>query len=213
MDLKKENIFVRRAFVVNFTQVMSDKNTIFEFLKCRIVSLELSCFALYNSIIFTYVFHFVLFTAKASPLQTDYKFDRFMSRCLALQKEKKSLEMQIRLELDNWKTCAKNGAPTSECRYRLSMLLKGFKAAQQTQDILIEKEKQRISSNENEYSKPKVHMLKNKLKFFALLNKQHEKLLEMVRQDVLDCRSICRQNYGDYDDESSIRYKDYFMLK
>ena len=144
-----------------------------------------------------------LFCIKDLPLQIDYKFERFMNKCLKLQKDKRSLEMQIRVELDNWRTLAKKGAPTVECRHRLSVFLKGFKAAQETQDLLIEKEKQRISSCENEYNKTKVHVLKNKLKFFAILNKQHEKLLEMVRQDVLDCRSICRPNSDDDDDDAS----------
>lgn len=136
-------------------------------------------------------------------LQADYNFERFMNKCLKLQKEKRLLEMQIRVELDNWRTRAKKGAPTTECRHRLSVFLKGFKVAQETQDLLIEKEKQRVNSFEKEYSKTKVIVLKNKLKFFAILNKQHEKLLEMVRQDVLDCRSICRQNYEDDGNDGS----------
>ena len=145
--------------------------------------------------------------AQHLPLQPDYHFERFMNKCLKLQKEKRSLEMQIRVELDNWRTRAKKGTPTTECRHRLSVFLKGFKMAQEAQDVLIEKEKQRINSFENEYSKTTVIVLKNKLKFFAVLNKQHEKLLEMVRQDVLDCRSICRQNYeNEISDGSRIRF-------
>ena len=129
-----------------------------------------------------------------------------MNKCIKLQKEKRSLEMQIRVELDNWRTRAKKGAPTTECRHRLSIFLKGFKVAQEAQDILIEKEKLAIKNFENEYSKAKVLVLKSKLKFFAMLNKQHEKLLEMVRQDVLDCRSICRQNY-ESDDSNDARIR------
>ena len=129
-----------------------------------------------------------------------------MNRCLALQKEKRSLEMQIRAELSNWRSRAKRGAPTSECRHRLSVLLKGFKVAQEMQDLLIEKEKQRLSNCH--FGTVKAHTLEDKLKFFSLLNKQHESILEMVRQDVLDCRSICRQNSdedNDDDDASRIR--------
>jgi len=145
---------------------------------------------------------------KQIPLQSEYNFERFMNKCIKLQKEKRSLEMQIRVELDNWRTRAKKGAPTTECRHRLSIFLKGFKVAQEAQDILIEKEKLKLKSFENEYSKAKVLVLKSKLKFFAMLNKQHEKLLEMVRQDVLDCRSICRQNYeSDDSNDARIRYR------
>ena len=137
------------------------------------------------------------------PKKIDSKFEHFMDKCFILQKEKKSLELQIRVELDNWRSRAKAGAPTAECRHRLSVYLKRFKTAQETQDILIEKEKTRLGNYENECDEDKVNELKNKLKFFSVLNKQHEKLLEMVRQDVQDCRAICRKFTEN--DDSQIR--------
>ncbi|XP_065068115.1 uncharacterized protein LOC135693523 isoform X1 [Rhopilema esculentum] len=139
------------------------------------------------------------------PKKIDSKFEHFMGKCFILQKEKKSLELQIRVELDNWRSRAKAGAPTAECRHRLSVYLKRFKTAQETQDILIEKEKTRLGNYENECDEDKVNELKNKLKFFSVLNKQHEKLLEMVRQDVQDCRAICRKFTEN--DDSQIRYR------
>ena len=126
-----------------------------------------------------------------------------MNHCFTLQKEKQSLESQIRIELDNWRARAKKGEPTTENRHRLSVYLKRFKAAHETQDILIEREKMRLYSYGNEADSRRVFELKDKLRFFSVLNKKHETLLEMVRQDLQDCRSICRKLN---DDDSHVRY-------
>ena len=136
-------------------------------------------------------------------MQVDFKLEKFMNHCFILQKEKKSLESQIRIELDNWRARAKKGEPTTESRHRLSLYLKKFKAAHETQDILIEREKVRLCSYGKEADSRRVFELKDKLRFFSVLNKQHETLLEMVRQDLHDCRSICRKSK---DDDSHVRY-------
>ena len=137
-----------------------------------------------------------------SEISSDEKFERFMSTCLQLQKEKRSLEMEVRVELDNWRLRAKKGAPSAECKHRISECLKRFKVAQEMQDILIDREKTRLGQHANQISKDSMLKLKNRLQFFSLLNKQHESLLEMVRKDVQDCRSICRN----IPDDSHIRY-------
>ncbi len=135
---------------------------------------------------------------------SDYRFDRFVRACFQLQKEKKWLEVQVRIELQNWRLRAKKGESSAECRHRISECLKMFKCVQETQDALIEKEKSRINSYGSDIGEDAVRNLKARLKFFSVLNEQHEALLEMVRRDVQDCRAICRK-VGDED--SQIRYR------
>eukprot|EP00794_Sanderia_malayensis_P015976 gene15976-17585_t len=118
---------------------------------------------------------------------SDSRFEKFVKVCLRLQKEKKYLELQIRMELENWRGNAKRGAPSAECRQRISEYLKLFKQAQETQDSFIEKEKLRLLCQGNGMSKEIQRKLKARLRFFSILNRQHEVLLEMAsttRRDI-----------------------------
>lgn len=112
------------------------------------------------------------------------------------------MELQVRIELENWRLRARKGEPSAECRHRISECLKLFKSAQETQDSLIEKEKSRLANygnlvDGNAMKKDSLLKLKARLRFFSILNKQHESLLEMVRKDVQDCRLICRKMTDD----------------
>lgn len=61
------------------------------------------------------------------------------------------------------------------------------------QDLLIEKEKLRLDAFRNCINEDTTNRIKKRLTFFQKLNKQHEALLEHVRQDIQDCRAICKR--------------------
>ena len=119
-----------------------------------------------------------------------------MNLCLQLQREKKSTELQIRIELENWRIRAKRGEPTSECKHRISELLTKFRNSQESQDILIEREKVRLNAYKNVITDEMTAKIRTRLKFFSSLNREHESLLDLVRQDVQDCKALCNR-FGD----------------
>ena len=88
---------------------------------------------------------------------------------------------------------AKNGDEGTECREKILELLSNFREAQRQQDTLIEKEKLRLDAFRNCINEDTTNRIKKRLTFFQKLNKQHEALLEHVRQDIQDCRAICKR--------------------
>ena len=138
---------------------------------------------------------------KATSAQ-DFKFEHFMKRCLELQGQKKNLESQIRLELENWRTKARNGTPRDECRRNVIGLLSQLKASQLAQDELISKEKHRLDAFRNVVNEDTTERLKMRLDFFSHLNKEHDKLLYLFREDSQECKAICKK-YSDV----QIRYE------
>ena len=100
--------------------------------------------------------------------------------------------MQIRTEVHNWKKVAKTGDEGTDCREGILGLLSKFREAQRQQDLLIEKEKLRLDAFRNCINEDTTNRIKKRLTFFQKLNKQHEALLEHVRQDIQDCRTICK---------------------
>lgn len=103
------------------------------------------------------------------------------------------LQVKIRAEVHNWQRVAKNGDEGTECRERILDLLSKFREAQRQQDLLIEKEKLRLDAFRNCINEDTTNRIKKRLTFFQKLNKQHEALLEHVRQDIQDCRTICKK--------------------
>lgn len=101
--------------------------------------------------------------------------------------------MQIRTEVHNWQRLSKNGQEGTECREKILELLNKFREAQMQQDLLIEKEKLRLDAFRNCINEDTTNRIKKRLTFFQKLNKQHEALLEHVRQDIQDCRAICKR--------------------
>ena len=91
-----------------------------------------------------------------------------MKRCLELQGQKKNLESQIRLELENWRTKARNGTPRDECRRNVIGLLSQLKASQLAQDELISKEKHRLDAFRNVVNEDTTERLKMRLEFFHI---------------------------------------------
>ena len=100
-----------------------------------------------------------------------------------------------------WQQRAKNGDEGVECKEKILGLLAKFRDVQQSQDNLIEKEKLRLDAFRNCINEDTTNRIKSRLEFFVQLNKQHETLLELVRQDVQDCKTICKK----YQD-SNLRY-------
>jgi hypothetical protein len=133
-------------------------------------------------------------TKTTSP--PDYKFEHFMKRCLELQGQKKNLESQIRLELETWRTKGRNGSPRDECRRNVVGLLSQLKASQLAQDELISKEKHRLDAFRNVVNEDTTERLKMRLEFFSQLNKEHDKLLYLFREDSQECKAICKK-YSD----------------
>lgn len=88
---------------------------------------------------------------------------------------------------------AKNGDEGTECREKILDLLSKFRDAQSQQDILIEKEKLRLDAFRNCINEDTTNRIKKRLTFFQKLNRQHEALLEHVRQDIQECRTICKK--------------------
>lgn len=88
---------------------------------------------------------------------------------------------------------AKNGDEGTECREKILGLLSKFRDAQSQQDILIEKEKLRLDAFRNCINEDTTNRIKKRLTFFQKLNRQHEALLEHVRQDIQECRTICKK--------------------
>jgi len=103
------------------------------------------------------------------------------------------LQVQVRTEVHNWQKLAKNGDEGTECREKILGLLSKFREAQRQQDLLIEKEKLRLDAFRNCINEDTTNRIKKRLTFFQKLNKQHEALLEHVRQDIQDCRMICKK--------------------
>ena len=102
-------------------------------------------------------------------------------------------QVQVRTEVHNWQKLAKNGDEGTECREKILGLLGKFREAQRQQDLLIEKEKLRLDAFRNCINEDTTNRIKKRLTFFQKLNKQHEALLEHVRQDIQDCRMICKK--------------------
>lgn len=100
------------------------------------------------------------------------------------------------MEVLNWRKRAQNGGKVDECRERILAMLSRFRGAQEQQDTLIEKEKLRLDAFRNCINEDTTNRIKSRLTFFCRLNRQHEALLELVRQDVQDCKNICRR-YND----------------
>ena len=103
------------------------------------------------------------------------------------------LQVQVRTEVHNWQKLTKNGDEGTECREKILGLLSKFREAQRQQDLLIEKEKLRLDAFRNCINEDTTNRIKKRLTFFQKLNKQHEALLEHVRQDIQDCRMICKK--------------------
>jgi len=103
------------------------------------------------------------------------------------------LQVQVRTEVHNWQKLTKNGDEGAECREKILGLLSKFREAQRQQDLLIEKEKLRLDAFRNCINEDTTNRIKKRLTFFQKLNKQHEALLEHVRQDIQDCRMICKK--------------------
>ena len=101
--------------------------------------------------------------------------------------------MQIRTEVHNWQRVSKKDQEGTECREKILELLGKFREAQMQQDLLIEKEKLRLDAFRNCINEDTTNRIKKRLTFFQKLNKQHEALLEHVRQDIQDCRAICKR--------------------
>lgn len=97
------------------------------------------------------------------------------------------------MEVITWRTKAKNGEDGTEYREKILGFLSEFRDAQTQQDVLIEKEKLRLDAFRNCINDDTTNRIKNRLNFFCKLNKQHEALLELVRQDVQDCKMICKK--------------------
>ena len=98
------------------------------------------------------------------------------------------------MEVLAWRSKAQNGDDGSVHRDNILALLSKFKGAQQQQDALIEKEKLRLDAFRNCINDDTTNRIKNRLNFFSKLNKQHEVLLELVREDVRSCKEICKGN-------------------
>lgn len=132
----------------------------------------------------------------------DYKFEHFTKLCQHYQEQKKIFQVQIRTEVHNWQRVSKKGQEGTECREKILELLSKFREAQMQQDLLIEKEKLRLDAFRNCINEDTTNRMKKRLTFFQKLNKQHEALLEHVRQDIQDCRAICKRL-----NDSNGRYK------
>lgn len=135
------------------------------------------------------------YTAPSATSSTppDYKFEHFMKRCMEIQGQKKNLETQIRVELEKWREKARDGKPRDECRRNVVGLLSQFKASQLSQDALITKEKNRLDAFRNVVNEDTSQRLKARLEFFSQLNKEHDNLLYLFREDSQECQAICKK--------------------
>ncbi|EDO47905.1 predicted protein [Nematostella vectensis] len=112
-------------------------------------------------------------------------------------------QVEIRMEVLEWRKRARQGeVSVDDCRDKILGLLSRFRDVQQQQDKLIEKERFRLDAFRNSINEDTTSRIKSRLNFFCKLNRQHEALLELVRQDVQDCKNICRQ----YNDTQSNSY-------
>lgn len=112
---------------------------------------------------------------------------------MEIQGQKKNLEAQIRLEVQKWRDKAQNGKPRDECRRNIIGLLSQFKASQLSQDALIAKEKNRMDAFRNVVNEDTTQRLKARLEFFSHLNKEHDNLLCLFREDSQECKAICKK--------------------
>ncbi|XP_032225892.1 uncharacterized protein LOC5501706 isoform X1 [Nematostella vectensis] len=142
---------------------------------------------------------------KVKNTPPDYKFEHFMQRCQYIQDEKKQIQVEIRMEVLEWRKRARQGeVSVDDCRDKILGLLSRFRDVQQQQDKLIEKERFRLDAFRNSINEDTTSRIKSRLNFFCKLNRQHEALLELVRQDVQDCKNICRQ-YNDTQSNSKCK--------
>ena len=112
---------------------------------------------------------------------------------MEIQGQKMNLEMQIRMEVQKWREKAQSGKPRDECRRNVIGLLSQFKASQLSQDALIAKEKKRLDTFRNVINEDTTERLKARLEFFSQLNKEHDSMLYLFREDSQECKSICKK--------------------
>ncbi|XP_046845157.1 uncharacterized protein LOC124439004 isoform X2 [Xenia sp. Carnegie-2017] len=124
----------------------------------------------------------------------DFKFQHFTERCLQLQGQKQDLESQIRMELEKWRGKHCKDASRDECRQNIIGLLSELKTSQLTQEEMITKEKIRLDAFRNLVNEDTTERLKVRLNFFSLLNKEHDKLLYLFREDSRECKAICKKH-------------------
>lgn len=118
------------------------------------------------------------------------------SRIISTNSHISFVQVQIRMEVITWRERAQNGDEVDECREHILDMLSRFRLAQEKQDDLIEREKLRLDTFRNCINEDTTNRIKSRLTFFCRLNRQHEALLELVRQDVQDCKNICRRYQG-----------------
>ncbi|XP_057290694.1 uncharacterized protein LOC130613352 isoform X2 [Hydractinia symbiolongicarpus] len=118
----------------------------------------------------------------------EYRFGTFVGTCENMQHEKVEIESRLRTDLQKWR---RNGLEEEDKR-EVYGLLKRFRQIQEQQTLLLHKEKMRLQDMTSQQSENgnTSRRLRNRLKYFTRLNKQHEDMISKVRESSIGCRWV-----------------------
>ena len=109
--------------------------------------------------------------------------------CENIQQEKIKIQAFLRLELQKWRVKRKQQNDThSAQKHRIFSLLNRFRSLHEEQNVLIQKEKVRLELLRQNLEDCSVKRIRNRLKYFILLNNEHEQLISKIREDAISCK-------------------------
>ncbi|XP_065647572.1 uncharacterized protein LOC101238082 [Hydra vulgaris] len=113
----------------------------------------------------------------------EYDFKEFVLKCENLQRIKMLLESKIRTELKQWSLKSSSQDISShEHKKSLYQFIKYFKSVQEEQNRLIQKEKLRFEMIKAEFDETVIYKMRNRLKYFIELNKDHEEIIYRLKE-------------------------------
>ena len=109
--------------------------------------------------------------------------------CEKIQQEKTKIQAFLRLELQKWRVKQKQQNDTHIAqKHRIFSLLNRFRSLHEEQNVLIQKEKVRLELLRQNLEDRNVKRVRNRLKYFILLNNEHEQLISKIREDAISCK-------------------------
>lgn len=137
-----------------------------------------------------------------STTAPDYRFDEFIYLCEECQRRKRVIEEKLRVALEKLRVTSSNmdgEEMTSEDKHYVMRLISQFRNAQEEQNVLIQKEKLRFQMMKSELGsggggtsdyKANLRKMRNRLKYFIVLNQDHERIIDKIREDNRGSRKI-----------------------
>lgn len=119
----------------------------------------------------------------------EYHFNEFITQCEQQQRQKIDIQTRLRMELQKWWLKQRDQDDSlSEQKHRIFSLLHRFRCIQQDQNTLIQKEKVRFYLLKNNMDPKDLKKMRNRLKYFIMLNQEHESIISKLREDCVGCR-------------------------